>query len=62
MYADDHLPPHFHVWTPDGEGLVLIDNLTLSRGLLRRQDFEVATDWARNNISFLREYWTELNG
>lgn len=62
MFADDHLPPHFHVSTPDGEALVLIEGLQLSRGRLRKQDFEVATDWARNNMRLLRDRWDELNG
>lgn len=62
MFADDHLPPHFHIWTPDGEALVLIEGLELSRGVLRKQDFDVATAWARNNMALLQEYWIKLNG
>jgi len=62
MFADDHLPPHFHVWTPDGEGMVLIDGLVLLRGVLRKQDLEVATGWARDNSVLLQEYWIKLNG
>ena len=62
MFADDHAPPNFHVWTPDGEALVLIDGLIMSRGVLRKQDFEVAMEWARDNIDLLQEYWIKLNG
>lgn len=62
MFADDHAPPHFHIWTPDGEAIVLVDGLRLVRGVLRKQDFEVATAWALNNMDVLQEYWTKLNG
>ncbi len=62
MFAGDHLPPHFHVWTPDGEALVLIETLQMSRGRLRKQDLEVATQWAQDNIDLLQEYWIKLNG
>jgi len=41
---------------------VLIEGLQLSRGRLRKQDFEVATDWARNNMRLLLDRWDELNG
>jgi hypothetical protein len=62
MFADDHAPPHFHIWTPDDEALVLIEDLVVSRGILRKQDLEVAMAWARDNIDLLQEYWIKLNG
>ncbi len=62
MFAGDHLPPHFHVWTPEGEALVLIENLELSRGTLRKQDLELAIRWAQDNIDLLQDHWNKLNG
>ena len=62
MFADDHLPPHFHVCTSDGEALVLIDGLRVVRGRLRKHDFEVAIGWARNNMHLIRDCWDDLNG
>lgn len=61
MFANDHLPPHFHIWTPEGEGVVDVAGLTLIRGRLRKQDLELALGWARKNSELLTATWTELN-
>jgi hypothetical protein len=34
VYANDHLPPHFHAIAPDSEALVEIETLTIMRGRL----------------------------
>lgn len=62
MFAGDHMPPHFHIWTPEAEALVLISDLTLVRGRLRKQDLEVALAWARENGERLDAEWKNLNG
>jgi hypothetical protein len=38
MYADDHLPPHFHIVTPDFQVLVRISDLTVIAGEARRSE------------------------
>jgi len=35
MYADDHLPPHFHIVAPDFQVLVRISDLTVIAGEAR---------------------------
>lgn len=62
MFADDHNPPHFHVWTADSEALVLIKDLAVSRGRIRQQDLELALEWASRNMDLLLTEWNRLNG
>lgn len=38
VYANDHLPPHFHAVGPDGEALFRIDDLTVMAGELRPRE------------------------
>ncbi len=61
MFARDHLPPHFHILTPDGSTLVRIDDLSLLKGRIRRQYFELAIEWATKEQDFLRDEWNRLN-
>lgn len=65
VYANDHLPPHFHVVAPDTEALVLIETLSVFRGTMpsgatgRRvmkwisesRDL-IAAEWNRTNPRF----------
>jgi len=37
VYANDHLPPHFHAVAPDFEALIEIETLSIMRGSLSRQ-------------------------
>ena len=62
LYAKDHLPPHFHISTPDGEALVLLSDLSLLKGRIRRRDFEIGRQWASDNRELLENEWTRLNG
>ena len=59
IYADDHMPPHFHI---EGRGfrvLVEIDTMNVRAGDVRRA--EEALTWARENIALLRAEWRRLN-
>jgi hypothetical protein len=59
LYADDHLPPHFHI---EGRGfriLVEIESMTVRAGDPRRSP--EAMDWARENLALLRAEWVRLN-
>jgi len=61
IYPDDHAPPHFHVQTPDGESLVLIEGLcVLGRGA-NPKALKAALLWARANIAELWRVWNEQN-
>jgi hypothetical protein len=63
LYADDHVPPHFPVRTPDGEAQVRIDTLEMMRGSIQRSDLEVAIRWAlipENRLAISAE-WDRLN-
>ncbi|OHV86853.1 DUF4160 domain-containing protein [Mesorhizobium sp. ORS 3428] len=61
MYADDHVPPHFHVATRDGEALVSIDGLEMLQGSIDRRSLEAALEWAGENIETLTSEWRRLN-
>jgi hypothetical protein len=63
LYADDHVPPHFHIRTPDGEAQVRIDSLEVIRGDLNQADLEIAMAWARQpgNREALMVEWMRLN-
>ncbi|WP_425338548.1 DUF4160 domain-containing protein [Pseudomonas batumici] len=55
------MPPHFHVQTPDGESLVLIEGLgVLGRGA-NPKSLKAALLWARANIAELWRVWNEQN-
>jgi len=63
MFASDHPPPHFHIWTTEGEVMISLETLTvLKGGGIRKQDLALALDWATQNIGFLKERWIALNG
>lgn len=62
MYADDHLPPHFHVRMNDGrEVLVEIATLEMLRGSAARRELLEALAWAKLMQPWLAEKWKELN-
>lgn len=59
VYADDHLPPHFHV---EGRGfrvIVEIETMEVRAGDDRRAREAMA--WASENAGLLRAEWLRLN-
>lgn len=62
MFANDHYPPHFHIWTPDGEAMVLLEDFSLMRGVVRRDELKMVQEWARKNRDMLDMEWRRLNG
>jgi hypothetical protein len=62
LFAGHHLPPHFHLWTPDTEALVLISDFSVHRGTARRRDLEIALAWAWSNRAAPETEWERLNG
>jgi hypothetical protein len=59
IYADDYLPPHFHV---EGRGfriVVEIETFRIRAGHSRRA--QEALEWARQHSDLLRSEWQRLN-
>jgi len=61
MYADDHLPPHFHVLGPDFGVMVELESLEIIAGVARMGDIAEALEWAGHNQDVLTAKWRELN-
>lgn len=61
-YANDHLPPHFHVRMSDGrEALVEIETLRPISSSLKARERAPAIAWAAANRIMLGVKWKELN-
>ncbi len=62
IYANDHIPPHFHI---EGRGfrlIVEIDTLAIRIGNKRHASKAVeALEWAALNIALLKTEWTRIN-
>jgi len=61
VYANDHLPPHFHAIGPDFEALIEIETLTVMRGSLSRQVEKNVMTWAKANRRLIAAEWNRIN-
>ena len=61
VYANDHLPPHFHVLTPDAEALVEIATLRIMAGSLPGKVEREALAWAVENRDTIAAEWNRTN-
>lgn len=61
VYANDHLPPHFHAVHPDFEALIEIETLALYAGSLPPPARRKVLEWARNNASIIKTEWNRIN-
>jgi Domain of unknown function (DUF4160) len=61
VYANDHLPPHFHAVTPDFEALIDIETLTILRGYLSPQATKTVMTWATRNRAAIVTEWKRTN-
>ncbi|SFL86975.1 protein of unknown function [Methylorubrum salsuginis] len=61
VYGNDHLPPHFHVLSPDAEALVEIATLAVLAGSLPSRIAREALAWAAANIDRIRAEWNRIN-
>jgi hypothetical protein len=59
IYADDHMPPHFHIEGRGFRAIVEVETMTIRAGEIRRATDAMA--WARDNIELLRTEWARLN-
>jgi hypothetical protein len=60
VYANDHLPPHFHAIAPDFEALIEIETLSVRAGSLGRSR-RVVLDWAAENVAVIKAEWNRIN-
>ncbi len=59
IYADDHMPPHFHI---EGRGfrvIVAIETMAVRVG--DNSKAREAMAWARQNVDLIRSEWVRLN-
>ena len=61
VYANDHLPPHFHAIAPDFEALIEIETLTIMRGHLSPQMQRAVMSWATRNRALIAQEWNRIN-
>lgn len=61
MFADDHVPPHFHIFGADSNCIVDIATLEIIRGTCDKRDLDDALKWAVENMDVLQAKWTEFN-
>ena len=61
MYADDHAPPHVHLWHPDWEALIDLRTMSIFRGSAPRRALAEAIAWLTANLAFVNAKWEELN-
>jgi hypothetical protein len=61
VYANDHLPPHFHAITPDLEALIEIETLSIIRGHLSPQARKIVMSWAARNRDAVVAEWNRTN-
>ena len=59
IYADDHMPPHFHIEGRTFRAIVEIDTMQVRAGNIRHVPEVLA--WARENRDLLRHEWRRLN-
>jgi hypothetical protein len=59
IYADDHMPPHFHIEGRGFRALVEIDTMAVRAGNVGKAPEAMA--WARKNGDLLRAEWGRLN-
>lgn len=61
VYANDHLPPHFHIITPDADALVEIESLEIIKGKLPSKVLKIALGWASENKTLIAAEWNRTN-
>jgi hypothetical protein len=59
IYADDHMPPHFHIEGRGFRAVVEIETMVVRAGSVRKAP--EAIGWARDNIVVLRAEWLRFN-
>jgi hypothetical protein len=61
VYANDHLPPHFHIVHPDFEALIEIETFATYAGALKGSAGRAALNWCRSNVQEIKAEWNRVN-
>ncbi len=61
VYANDHLPQHFHIINPDFEALIVIEDFSTYAGSLKGLAGRDALLWARSNVNIIKAEWNRVN-
>ena len=61
VYANDHLPAHFHIITPDHEALVDLATMRVLRGTISGANGTIALAWAVANRAAVVAEWNRIN-
>jgi len=61
VYANDHLPPHFHIVHPNFEVLIEIETFATCAGSLKGSAGKEALRWARSNMQLIKTEWNRVN-
>ncbi len=61
VYANDHLPPHFHIVHPDFEALIEIETFATYAGALKGKAGKSALEWAVSNVQAIQTEWNRVN-
>jgi hypothetical protein len=59
IYADDHMPAHFHIEGRGFRAIVEIETMVVMASNVRRAREAMA--WAGQNVELLRSEWLRLN-
>ena len=61
MFANDHNPPHFHIYGFDGsDAQVRLGVWTVINGTVDRRALKEAVAWAKQNADFLERAWNDF--
>lgn len=61
VYANDHLPYHFHIISPDFEVLVLIETLAVGEGTLPATARKQVMPWIEAHRTEIIAEWNRIN-
>jgi hypothetical protein len=61
IYANDHLPPHFHVIAPDFETLIEIETMLILRGDLPSAHRKAVLSWVHEHRQAIVAEWNRIN-
>jgi hypothetical protein len=57
MYYNDHMPPHFHALYNEHEAIILLDTLTVEKGILPGSKLKLVRKWAELHAEELSNDW-----
>lgn len=61
VYANDHLPAHFHVIAPDFQALIEIETMAVLAGSLEGKARKAVMAWATANVETIKAEWNRIN-